>query len=589
MSSRKFDPSKLKGKLAGLQRWFEDRHIPPRLIFFIVGILSTIWFIVRVIPKPSRATYPCMRAAAPFMSGFIIYLLSLGGTALFLRKALKSMTNTRYLTAISLFSGAILFFGISLTSDVSDSSAQTVKKTGPDDSPNTPVGKGYGINPGHVIWAWNPDATNENCKNVMENSDWYFNPRNVDQNIISSMVAESIRKIAGKPDLKKAWNDLFRYHNLNKFGKEKAYSPGEKVFIKINQGTSSWIFSQQEKDSGYVFSTTTKGAQMRRFKNRGATETSPYIVLELLRELVKIAGIKQSDIIVGDPMAHIFGHNYAVWHTEFPNVVYIDRFSEKFGRAMIKPSEKELIFYSDKKQRDKLYDVVERADYLINVASLKPHGSAGISLTAKNHFGSQARSNAAHLHYSLIAPTWETFPREAGNPSNGGYRKYRVLVDIMGSRYLGQNTMLFIVDGLFGGGADETKGPVRYFMEPFNGDWSSSIFMSQDQVALESVCYDFLRTEWDGVHKHDPSNSVFENGPSMYGVDDYLHQAADSGNWPEGINYDPDNSGKPIASLGVHEHWNNAVDKHYSGNLGRSGGITLVSVPETMVKGGGKK
>jgi hypothetical protein len=159
----------------------------------------------------------------------------------------------------------------------------------------------------------------------------------------------------------------------------------------------------------------------------------------------------------------------------------------------------------------------------------------------------------------------------------------------MGSRYLGQNTILFVIDGLFGGGADETKGPVKYFMDPFNYDWSSSIFISQDQVALESVCYDFLRTEWDGVHKHDAANNVFENGPSMNGVDDYLHQAADSKNWPEGIIYDPDNSGKPIASLGVHEHWNNAAEKQYSGNLGLSGGISLLSVPEGLVKGGSRK
>ncbi len=288
-------------------------------------------------------------------------------------------------------------------------------------------------------------------------------------------------------------------------------------------------------------------------------------------------------------MAHIFGHNYSIWHAEFPDIIYVDRFSEKFGRTLIKTTEKDLVFYSDKKLSDKLYDVIERADYMINVASLKPHGSAGISLTAKNHFGSQGRPSASHLHYSLIAPTWETFPREAGNPSNGGYKKYRVLVDLMGSRYLGQNTMLFVVDGLFGGGADETKGPVKYFMAPFNNDWSSSIFMSQDQVALESVCYDFLRTEWDGIHKHDPANNVFEAGPSMFGVDDYLHQAADSKNWPEGIIYDPDNSGKPLASLGVHEHWNNAVDKQYSGNLGLTDGITLVSIPEKLVKGRARK
>ena len=122
---------------------------------------------------------------------------------------------------------------------------------------------------------------------------------------------------------------------------------------------------------------------------------------------------------------------------EFPDVVYIDRFSDMFGRTLIKPTEKDLVFYSDKKQSDKLYNVIENADYMINVASLKPHGSAGISLTAKNHYGSQARKNASHLHYSHVAPSWEINPREAGNPSNGGYKKYRSMVDLMGSRYLG--------------------------------------------------------------------------------------------------------------------------------------------------------
>ena len=71
--------------------------------------------------------------------------------------------------------------------------------------------------------------------------------------------------------------------------------------------------------------------------------------------------------------------------------------------------------------------------------------------------------------------------------------------------------------------------------------------------------------------------------PNINGVDDYLHQAADSSNWPKGIIYDPDNSGKPIPSLGVHEHWNNPVNKQYSRNLGRSHGIELVSIPGYIV------
>jgi hypothetical protein len=61
----------------------------PVTSFYLAGISSTIWFLIRVIPKPSRATYPCMRAAAPFMSAFIIYLIGIWGSAL-LNRAKKN-------------------------------------------------------------------------------------------------------------------------------------------------------------------------------------------------------------------------------------------------------------------------------------------------------------------------------------------------------------------------------------------------------------------------------------------------------------------------------------------------------------------
>lgn len=46
-----------------------------RLFFPLIGLGALVWFLVRVIPKPSRATYPCQRAAFPIASGFVIYLL----------------------------------------------------------------------------------------------------------------------------------------------------------------------------------------------------------------------------------------------------------------------------------------------------------------------------------------------------------------------------------------------------------------------------------------------------------------------------------------------------------------------------------
>ena len=42
--------------------------------------------------------------------------------------------------------------------------------------------------------------------------------------------------------------------------------------------------------------------------------------------------------------------------------------------------------------------------------------------------------------------------------------------------------------------------------------------------------------------------------------------------------YDPEQDGIPLASLGVHEHWNNAIDKLYSRNLGTGEGIELIAL-----------
>lgn len=86
------------------------------------------------------------------------------------------------------------------------------------------------------------------------------------------------------------------------------------------------------------------------------------------------------------------------------------------------------------------------------------------------------------------------------------------------------------------------------------------------------------------MNKHNPSNNQTEAVPSVNGVDDYLHQAADSASWPAGILYDPDRSCKPLSSLGTHEHWNNGEQKQYSRNLGLKSGIELVSVPYTLVR-----
>ncbi len=73
----KFDITTLKGRLNRVSDWMKNHHFPPRLLFLIMGIISTIWFLIRVIPKPSHAVHPCMQAAAPFMSGYAFVCTSI--------------------------------------------------------------------------------------------------------------------------------------------------------------------------------------------------------------------------------------------------------------------------------------------------------------------------------------------------------------------------------------------------------------------------------------------------------------------------------------------------------------------------------
>ncbi|MBM4027972.1 MAG: hypothetical protein FJ280_21630, partial [Planctomycetes bacterium] len=58
----------------------------------------------------------------------------------------------------------------------------------------------------------------------------------------------------------------------------------------------------------------------------------------------------------------------------------------------------------------------------------------------------------------------------------------------------------------------------------------------------------------------------------------YLHEAAPANQPPSGTKYDPEGDGTTLASMGVHEHWNNPKDRQYSRNLGTGKGIELVTI-----------
>jgi hypothetical protein len=490
-----------------------------------------------------------------------------------LRLARRNFRNSRYVAGTVLFIAAVLLAGICMTSNPGSARAGTTQPMVVH-PPNQPMGEGLGLKPGRVVWAWDADATNENCTNAGD--DAYFYPQNNDQTVIDRMLSEILKSLTGETSDSLAWAAMFRYMNDKKYGEpEWDYVEYEDIFIKTN-ATSTW---------GYPSGTYIKFDFSVRSSSSYIAETNPHVVLAVLRQLVNVFGVRQQDLWVGDPMKQIYTHAYELWHNEFPDVNYIG-FSEGFGRTAVVAGNDPVIFYSDKGTvmtgavSDRLYTVMEEADYMINIPTLKAHARAGITLSAKNHFGSHTRGGAAHLHEGLVAPG------DNGIPTRTELGMYRVQVDLMGHELIGKNTMLVLVDGLYAG-PEATWSPDKWDMQPFNGDWTSSLFASMDQVALESVCFDFLRNEYH--------NKTVINGRGNYetidfpnmgqGVDDYLEQAADPANWPEGIIYDPEDDGIPLESLGVHEHWNDTVNKQYSQNLGLENGIELVGIPAGLVGG----
>jgi hypothetical protein len=425
------------------------------------------------------------------------------------------------------------------------------------------MGVGHGIFPGRVDWEWNPAATNEACPNTSL-SNCFFQAKNNNQDTINKMANNSIKKLSGKKTVREGWDAIFNSFNAKKNGEASGYVPGQTIFIKVNNGQAGWAINPSTLAPA---GTTTPIA-----------ETTPATVLSILTQLIDTCGVPQGNIYIGEPMTHLFDHMYDLCHAKYPNVKYLDKDNKtSLGRTRISGWQSDVIIYSDGGNdmpdavSDAICNEMNNADYLINIAALKAHARGGVTLCAKLHFGSHGSHNgdwgSFHLHDGLIA-TVDNDVLDHG--VRGEYGMYRVLTDLIGHEKLGGNTVLFMVDGLWGG-VEATDRGYKWKSAPFNNDWPNSLFVSQDEVALESVCLDFLRAEAK-------VNTAFQNRPFFPAVDDYLHQAADKKNWAKGIIYDPEGDGTEMpSSLGVHEHWNNATDKQYTRNLGTGNGIELIS------------
>ena len=263
-------------------------------------------------------------------------------------------------------------------------------------------------------------------------------------------------------------------------------------------------------------------------------------------------GIPQEQITVFDASRFITNTLFNKCHSEFPDIIYLDN---EGGAGRTKSTyTADAIPYSEDNGRlaRGLADCVIEADYLINMSLLKGHGGQGVTLCAKNWYG-----------VTDIDRNFRKNQHNNFNQDRGGKPHYMTFTDFIAHKDLGQKTMLFLIDGLYGSEKVNGAPSGKWKMVPFNNDWPCSLFASQDPVAIDAVGIDFLSSEF----------------PRMADVDYcdmYLVEAAMAKSPLSNTFYDPEQDGTGVGSLGVLEHWNNPIEKKYSRNMGKDIGIELV-------------
>ena len=125
------------------------------------GLTALIWFLIRVLPKPSRAAYPCQRAAAPAAAAFVLWIMTALGSLSLFRYACRRLRHARWQVAMPLIFIAVVAasgFFVSFPEGILRAAVVKHAPFVPADLPNTPMGKAFGIKPGRVAWAHDPAA-----------------------------------------------------------------------------------------------------------------------------------------------------------------------------------------------------------------------------------------------------------------------------------------------------------------------------------------------------------------------------------------------------------------------------------------------
>ena len=400
----------------------------------------------------------------------------------------------------------------------------------PTDGANHPMGVGQGIFLGRVVWIRDLAATPWDGKT----GNWWDEGTGISQPAVNNMVSKSVIALAGTGSVASSWGALFRHYNRTHRNCDRGYGVGEKIAIKINCNNAYAGYGDVD----------------------GQIDQSPQVLFALLDQLINVAKVPQDMISVYEATRVIPDRVFAKAHTAFPGVRFVDSKGDGANGRFPVEYQKDVLHYSVAEPHvgKDLPKCVVEATYLVNLTLVKGHPTTGVSLTAKNHYGTvDVRDHEIYV-----------------NSHSHAMATYHPFVDMIGSKQLGQKTLLFILDGLYGvRDVNDNVAEHGHWNKLFHGEWLASLFLSQDPIAIDSVGLDFIRAEF-------PFGRFTDFQP-VKNADNYMIEAALADRPPSGVHYAPD--GAPLKSLGAHEHWNNETDRQYSRNLGRADGIELLQIP----------
>lgn len=546
---------------------------------FILGFLALLWFLIRVIPKPGRASYPCQQAAFPLASAFVIWFTGVISSYLGLKHFGKLITqNKKWILGTGLATGLFIAFWVTLFPTNIQSTIAAIPEEykpaiGFDWQPSTSnqsLGEAKGIYPGRVVMSRDAKATKWAGRWNLEEDQWWLD-KNTDTELVSNMLSVILQKLTETKSDKKAWQQIFEYYNKTAHGsKKQGYKKGEVVAIKINLNNSS----EAKKDN--------------------QTDATPQMVLAMVRQLVYEAGVRQEDILIYEVRRQIFPYMLELVWKEFKDVKFMQQdpptekqpinpaYGDHTGFEAAKWVEGVSYSALEFNEAKLIPQQIMDATYLINMALLKLHsypynymedgdeGQTAITMTGKNHCGSIKGTPELHA----ILNTKKLGTRNAYSP----------LVDLAASPNLGGKTILYLLDGLYCGRKWRSY-PLHFPNPPFNNkvepyenpEWPACVLASFDGVAIQSVGLDIMyaqsKNNLEEAYHNVPRIIVRDN------ADDFLREMATPQNAPSGIKYMQ--GGKPVESLGVFEHWNNDNSMEYSRNLDPENGkgIEFIYLP----------